>query len=824
MIFVDQLRERFKNFSLFFKFQVALFVVAMVTLSVMGFFGYNEGRKLLSERSFNLLTNITKTKKKAIENYFQDIKNQIIVLADNPITLQALNEFKDGYSPKLSAKDLSVADSTLGRFYEQDYLKLLEYNSLQPFKNIFKPNNPAQIWLQYKYITQNPNPQGFRSLFKGESFNEPYDLAHQKFHPAFLKQAQKFGYTDILLIDRDGNVVYSTAKKVDFASNFKNGPFHNNNAARLYRKLMQSRDEDPVKFEDFENYWPSTFSPACFVGIPIYDNQSKGIKAKLGVLLIQLSDDKINEILTNNQQWAEEGLGVSGETALIGADFKLRNNTRRFLEDANAYVTALQGKAENTVLEKIKRLKTTVLLREYKTQASMDALAGKVGNKTNIDFLGNEVLDVYLPVDVLGVRWAMLTEMDGAEMFASTYTLANQLLIIALVLFVAVTLLGAYLAKSLSDPMRKMQKEITMLSEGNFPKTTKKIYRDELGKIDAALNTLISNMKEVASFAENVGQSNYDYPFKARGQNDVLGHALLQMRDNLKKLANEEKERNWINSGAALFGEILRNNSNDIDKLAQVTIAELVKYLSANQGAFFIFDDKIKKLRIVSAYAYGKYKYLEKNIDPGEGLIGQVFLEKEKMYLTEIPNDYSPIQSGLGFAKPRCILVMPLLVNNQVYGVIELASLDDFKPFEIALVESVSEDIAITLANIKQNEETKRLLQESIKATQQLRQQEEEMRQNFEELMATQDEMKKRQEQIDLLLHGKITVQDLAKMGVELKNDSVEANQDWLNQIIQEAIVRQKELLDDASNRNLKKQELIQSKVNKSEKGSNGQA
>jgi putative methionine-R-sulfoxide reductase with GAF domain len=784
----------------------------------MGYFGYNQGRELLSERSFDLLNTITKNKKKAVENYFFDLKNQISALAETPSTIEALQAFRRTFADNKLANE-AEADSILNKFYQQEFASILRFNSLQENKTDFKPVELPRVALQYKYIAANPNPDGYKSLqIKSNIFNDEYDLIHQKYHPSFLNYQQKFRFEDILLISREGNVVYSVAKRIDFATNFRRGVFYNSNAARLFKQIIQSETEEIVRFEDYENYTPAYFKPSAFVAIPIFEKTKNNQKGeKIGVLMFQINNDKITEILTNNLQWAAEGLGNSGETALVGADFKLRNDTRRFLEDPNFYVTNLKGKADSVTIEKIRRLKTTIMLREYQTQATMDAIAGKSGSKTNVDFLGNEVLDVYSPIDILGVRWAMITEMDGAEMFASTTVFRNQLLLIAGILFVVVTLIGTWLAKSLADPMRKIQREITFLAAGGFPKLSTHIYKDELGKIDQALNTLITSMKEVSNFAESVGSGNFDYDFKVRGERDILGKSLLHMRDNLKRISQEDHERSWASSGVAMFGDILRNNSDNIEALGKAVIGELVKYMRANQGAFFVYDDKENNLKIASAYAYEKYKYLQKSLNLGEGLVGQAFLEREKIHLTEIPEDYSDISSGLGKARPRSILVMPLQMNEKIYGVLELASLDDFQPFEIDFVESISEDIAMTISIIKASEETKRLLAESQKATLQLRQQEEEMRQNFEELMATQEEMKKRQEQIDSLLHGKLNITELTDNEeiIKFNSKASETEKARIDRLLRDAILQQKEVLDSTFTKNQIREQIIKAKVDK---------
>lgn len=812
---MDKIRNFFRNLNLFYKFQVALFVVSTVTLSVMGYFGYYEGKDLLSKRSFELLINITENKRKAIEAYFSDVEKQIKTLSENPNTIQALEDFKTAFRNQ-NTTSLSQADSALRNFYNREFIEILKHNTLQTeIKDEFTPRLGNETVLQYKYIVQNTYPFGFKENFISSTENDSYDLAHKKYHDAFLSFKKQMTHEDLMLIDAKGNVVYSVSKKTDFARNFITGPFRNSNAGRLFERVIRKREEREVFFEDYEAYTPNFGVPKCFVATPIFDNPflPKESKKIIGVLMFQINADKITEILTNNQQWKQDGLGSTGETALFGTDFKIRNNTRRFLEDSFDYQQAiLKGGEDSTIVERIKRLKTTILLRERKNQIIMEALSGRNGSQTTKDYLGNEVLDVFMPLTFLGNTWAIFTEMDSAEMFSSTTQFQRQLFLIALILFISTTILGVYLANSLSKPMRKIQKEITMLSEGAFPKTSETFYQDELGKIDNALNVLTLNMQDVATFAKNIGSGNFDYEFNPKGQKDILGNALLQMRDNLKKAAIEENDRNWFNKGKALFAETLRKNEETLEQLCEKVVAELVRYISANQGAIFIHQEKENILQAYGTYAYDKIKYNQKNILPGEGLVGQTFLEKEKIYLTEIPESYSKILSGLGQARPRCIIVLPINYNQKIYGVIELASLEQLKPIELEFLDSISQDIATTIASIKVNEETRKLLQESQKAGRQLRQQEEEMRQNFEELMATQEEMKRRQEQLDLLLHGKINLDELQS---ETYQNGLVWEDDNLNieKRVKNAILRQKVMLDKAAEKNKTREEIIKTKV-----------
>ncbi|MDJ1500585.1 PAS domain-containing protein [Xanthocytophaga agilis] len=252
---------------------------------------------------------------------------------------------------------------------------------------------------------------------------------------------------------------------------------------------------------------------------------------------------------------------------------------------------------------------------------------------------------------------------------------------------------------------------------------------------------------------QNIGQGKLDTT-QISDTNNPLISSLLEMQEQMKRIAEEDRQRSWANEGHTRFAEILHSHSTDLEQIFSLLIKELVRYIGANQGGLFVTNEENPQeifLEMLSCYAYDRKKYLHKKIEVGEGLVGQCYIEADSILLTDIPEDYVNITSGLGKANPTCLLLVPLKVNEKVYGVLELASFHVFEPYQISFIEKLGESIASTFSTLKINSTTKHLLELAQQQAETLRSQEEEMRQNMEELSATQEELTRQLHESDVL-------------------------------------------------------------------------
>jgi methyl-accepting chemotaxis protein len=256
------------------------------------------------------------------------------------------------------------------------------------------------------------------------------------------------------------------------------------------------------------------------------------------------------------------------------------------------------------------------------------------------------------------------------------------------------------------------------------------------------------------SFADSISQGNLKSEYGSSAP-DRLGSSLLHMRESLIKSSLREEQEKFAAIGLAKIGEILRQHADNLENLCDQVTEEIVKYMKANQGFMFVKESDgngNEHLRLMAARAWERKKFLQKIVGIGDGLVGQCAIEKQTIYMTKIPNNYVTITSGLGAANPKCILIIPLKSEDEIVGVIELASFHEYEPFEIKFLEKVGESIASTILTTKNNQKNKELLEKSNLQTEQMRAQEEEMRQNMEEMQATQEEMGRKNSEIERLV------------------------------------------------------------------------
>lgn len=344
---------------------------------------------------------------------------------------------------------------------------------------------------------------------------------------------------------------------------------------------------------------------------------------------------------------------------------------------------------------------------------------------------------------------AFLEELNNSTKVKNQNDIIKTLFMQVLILILGIPALLVILNR-ISKSAKKRAELFRSIDVSNreyvFDNEVKLDEKDEVGII----HYLKENLAEASTFIKEITNGNYNVVWGGMtsrledlNQQNLAGN-MMKMRDHMKEVKIKDDQHLWSVNGLAEFAEIVRDNMNDMSIFSDKIISTLVRYVDANQAAFFVVNEDQELLELKGCFAYDRKKFIDHGIAEGQGLAGQCWQEKELIHLKEIPSDYVRITSGLGEETPTHLVIAPVMAEEKVMGVIEVASFSDLEGYKIEFVQKLCSSIGGSLAMIKVNENTSKLLAESKEMSERLKSQEEELLQNSEELQATQEEMQRK--------------------------------------------------------------------------------
>ncbi len=413
-----------------------------------------------------------------------------------------------------------------------------------------------------------------------------------------------------------------------------------------------------------------------------------------------------------------------------------------------------------------------------------------------ITYTDDGTLELYVPCQIGQTKmfWQIGIGITNDVLNSITAKVRQQILFSGwigfLLVVLAIILITLYINKIIR-PLQSIASHIRNVARGHLDYKEIKTTSYEIFQINMAFKMVASILREKTQVVESITLGDFNKKVKLASPNDLLGRSINKMIDGLIR-ANEEEELrksndekdNWATRGFALFAELLRQNSDSTESLAKAIIKNLVKYIKGSQGGLFLIEKDTENneyIRMAFGFAYDRVRKGQVTLNMKEGLIGRCIDEKREIYLTDIPESYISISSGLGDKKPTNLLIIPLLHENMVYGAIEIASFYKFEDYETDFLKKIGANVAATISSVNINMQTKTLLKESREQSDKLSQQEEEMRQNFEEMQATQEESSRKEAEMQSIIETiNIT---LATAEFDLNGNFVGANQKYLDYI-----------------------------------------
>ncbi|WP_440708306.1 adenylate/guanylate cyclase domain-containing protein [Herbiconiux sp. YIM B11900] len=473
------------------KLLIMLLSVSIGSTLVVGWVGYVNGRDSLRDAAYDQLTNVRESKADAIQTLFDNIRGGLRLDSSGATGNQAATEFAAAFA-ELDTQPVDPAQAAaVDAYYADTFIPQLEARTgEESAPEVFEPTTSAQTYLQATY-TVPPTDFDAASLVDDAGDGSAWSAVNAKYNPYFREMVTSYRYEDALILDTEGNVVYSVYKGVDLGTNVLTGPYKGSILSTAYSAALNSNVIDYSEITDFERYQPSLGVPAAWGVSPIGEG---GVVN--GVLAVQLPLSAINDVMTGDQDWANDGLGRTGESYLVGPDKTMRSVSRLLLDDPEEFQKlTITGGTSPADAQRMVDVGGTVEIQRVDTVPVNRALAGETGTVLARSYLGRDTLAAYAPVDVGGVQWVIVSSITTAEAFAPVDEFTRNIALAILAIIVAVSLLSLLLAQVFARPVRTLVGAVRQVAGGDLGVEVTSKTRDEFGDLSTAFNDMSRSLQ-----------------------------------------------------------------------------------------------------------------------------------------------------------------------------------------------------------------------------------------------------------------------------------------------------------------------------------------
>lgn len=478
--------------------------IVLMSLLVVSSVVYLKTNQVLTDMAYDRLRGVRDTRKNHIEFYFGLIRDQVETFALDPVVVAAMKDFKRDHAALADEADLSEAALTryrgaLSNYYQREFIRRLDDNHVaRRDVAAYLPESPGALYLQHQYIAANPAETGAKDTLDAAPGDTAYNRSHGKYHPVFRNFLKHFGYYDIFLVHPEtGEIIYSVFKEVDYTTSLLNGPYAQTNFGEVFQKVRQATTSDASTLVDFDFYVPSYGAPASFIGAPIFD------QGRLeGVLIFQMPVDELNRIMTGEQKWRENGLGETGETILVGKDRKLRSLSRPFLEKPKVFGKGVVAAGLSPELaDNIARLGTTILALPLVNDFVTAAFKEAQGTREHTNYIGREVLASFAKLNIKGLDWVLVAEIEKTEALAASGSLALSIFFWGVLVLIGAMVLALVFANSMIKPIDQVNHALADINsgEGDLTRRLSVRGRDEVADLSGLFNEFISSIAAIVA-------------------------------------------------------------------------------------------------------------------------------------------------------------------------------------------------------------------------------------------------------------------------------------------------------------------------------------
>jgi HAMP domain-containing protein len=514
-------KSRLKIGSKIILITVPITMIAVILAAVIS--GYSS-RTALEKAAFARLTAVRELKAQQIEGYFDLISNQVAMIASAPSVSEAFTDLGYALAPFPTIGESSIDENTaeVTSYYSEDFGPRLKETRMigvdDALISSLVPIDPVALLIQSGLLAGQNSEVGDQASL---SWNYFLNL-QQNLDEEFREFSNRFEIKSVYLVLVEGErVAYSTNRGIELGTSLTNGPHRESNLGKVALAATNVEVGETV-FSDFEKYLPALGRPTAFVAAPVFR-----LSERIGTVIFEISIYTINDIMTSHQSWQDVGLGVSGETYLVGEDLLLRNQSRFLIEDRERYLEMIReiGTSED-IVRQIESQGTSIGLQQVDTIGTQAALAGESNTLIFPDYRGVDVLSAFRPLNIPGINWVIMSEIDKSEALADFQKLRDLLIVLASVILAGAVFTAYYFALSLTLPIRTLAGMAKKLSSGNLDDSIEVQSGDEIGDLARDFEIMRSSMKD--TFAK-VEEQKAHLEEEVRKQTDELAETSGQL-------------------------------------------------------------------------------------------------------------------------------------------------------------------------------------------------------------------------------------------------------------------------------------------------------
>ncbi|MFM8578803.1 MAG: methyl-accepting chemotaxis protein [Planctomycetaceae bacterium] len=559
---------------------LALLAVSLIPMAFMGLSTYQTASHALREQSFKQLETVNTITGKSVERYFDGLRQELRVLSEDQMALAALKAFRDGFetvSAGIDERRLAQARRDVDSYYAVEFAA--EYRRRNPSAEtqgdgsvgtegaagdggvLVDAMDDDAVWLQNLYVRSNENPLGSKHLLDVADDASAYTKAHAEFHPNFRSLRDKYGVYDVFLADAvTGRVIYSVYKEADFGSSLKAGPLSGSGLGLAFQEAIVGGRRDAVSMGRFAPYLPSYDAAASFIAAPLFDGRQL-----VGVVAFQIPIDRVNTIVGETT-----GMGSTGETYAVGPDRLFRTNSR----------FASQLGVESTILNPSFKVDTR--------QANEALVDGTSGTAMSVDYRGQPVLASWRPVtvhrDASGrgdVRWALISEIDAAEVFEPV----NRLWRFAMAIFgataVGVLMVSALIARRMTREARRQARLVEGIGDNTHQLAS---ASEELTSVSQQMSAAAEETTAQANLVSAAAEEVSSHARTVSGSIENLVASLHAIAHSAQDAAATARRAVEMAHGTSTTMDALGRSSGEIGAVVKVitSIAEQTNLLALN--------------------------------------------------------------------------------------------------------------------------------------------------------------------------------------------------------------------------------------------------